>query len=188
MTVLPIRIVGDPVLHRPAEPVTEFTDDLRLLIADMFETMAAAPGVGLAAPQVGVPLQLFVYSYPDAQGLPRQGVAVNPELWITPPPVGAADADTEAEGCLSVPSERFPLRRAERAILRAHDASGKPFEISAHGWFARIFQHEFDHLNGILYLDRLTNPHLRKARKAIAKNGWGEPGHSWHPGVDILDA
>ena len=89
MTVLPIRITGDPVLHEPAQPVTKFDSALRTLVDDMFETMDAAPGVGLAGPQVGVPLRLFVYSYPTEDGTPRRGVAINPELLISPVPIGA---------------------------------------------------------------------------------------------------
>ncbi|WP_210481094.1 peptide deformylase [Naasia sp. SYSU D00948] len=187
MAILPIRITGDPVLHEPAEPVTRFDDELRTLVADMYDTMFAAPGVGLAAPQVGVPLRLFVYNYPDEQGNERRGVAINPELWISPPPTGEADEDTESEGCLSVPGERFPLRRADRALLRAVDLDEKPFEIEASGWFARIFQHEFDHLNGVLYVDRLEFLHHRRATKAVVKRGWGKPGASWLPGVDDLE-
>ena len=175
------------MLHEPAEPVTRFDDELRTLVADMFDTMFAAPGVGLAGPQVGVPLRLFVYNYPDENGGERRGVAINPELWITPPPTGEADEDTESEGCLSVPGERFPLRRAERALLRAVDLDGKPYEIEAEGWFARIFQHEFDHLGGVLYIDRLEFLHARKATKTIVKRGWGKPGNEWLPGVDDLE-
>jgi peptide deformylase len=187
MAILPIRITGDPVLHEPAQPVTRFDDELRTLVEDMYETMLAAPGVGLAGPQVGVPLRLFVYNYPDADGSERRGVAINPELWISPPPTGEPDEDSESEGCLSVPGERFPLRRAERAILRAVDLDGTPFEIEASGWFARVFQHEFDHLNGILYVDRLDFLYARRALKTIAKRGWGKAGASWLPGVDDLE-
>src|SRR3954464_6413627 len=141
MTVLPIRITGDPALHAPARPVTEFDESLRTLVADMFETMDRAPGVGLAAPQVGVPLRLFVFGYEHDPAGPQRGVAINPELWLTPTPVGEPDEDVEAGGCLSVPGERFALRRAERARLSAQDLDGKPFELEASGWFARILQH-----------------------------------------------
>jgi len=184
MAVLPIRISGDPVLHSPASPVTSFGDDLRRLVADMYETMDLAPGVGLAGPQVGVPLRLFVYSYETHDGEPLRGVAINPELWITPPPVGEADEDTESEGCLSFPGERFPLRRSERALLRAVDLDNRPFEIEAEGWFARIFQHEFDHLDGILYMDRLEHAYTKQVAKITRRSGWGVPGMSWTPGID----
>ncbi|HEY0260428.1 MAG TPA: peptide deformylase [Lacisediminihabitans sp.] len=188
MAVLPIQITGNPVLHSRAEEVTEFDSTLSDLVADMYETMTEAPGVGLAAPQVGVGLRLFVYNWVDDGEVLWRGVAINPELWISPPPVGSADEEDESEGCLSIPGERFPLRRGERAILRGFDLDRRPFEITAEGWLARIFQHEYDHLDGILYADRLDYPHGKAALKAIRKNGWGEPGQSWTPGVDDLDA
>jgi peptide deformylase len=190
MAVLPIRISGDPVLHQPALEVTAFDKKLATLVSDLAETMAAAPGVGLAAPQVGVPLRVFVYHWTDDDGQLWQGTAINPELWITPIAplaLGAADEATESEGCLSLPGERFPLRRAERAILRAHELDGKPYEIVAEGWLARIFQHEFDHLNGVLYADRLEPAHAKTLAKVVRREGWGVPGRSWMPGQDHLE-
>jgi peptide deformylase len=187
MAVLPIRITGDSVLHSPAEPVTVFDDSLRTLVADMYETMEEAPGVGLAAPQVGVGLRLFVFDWEDDDEVHWRGVAINPQLWISPPPVGAADEDEESEGCLSIPGERFPLRRAASAILTAVDLDGEPFEIRAEGWLARIFQHEYDHLDGILYADRLEYKHAKLAAKAVKRNDWGVAGLSWLPGVDNLE-
>jgi peptide deformylase len=187
MAVLPILITGDPVLHTPASPVVSFDDALAVLVHDMEETMAAAPGVGLAAPQVGVPLRLFVFRWTDEGGILHQGTAINPELWISPLALDEVDEDEESEGCLSLPGERFPLRRAERAILRATALDGTPFEIEAEGWLARIFQHEYDHLDGILYADRLAHPHDRAAVKAVKKRSWGVPGQSWLPGVDHLE-
>ncbi len=187
MAVLPIVITGEPVLHTPAAAVGEITDALRELVADMFETMTAAPGVGLAAPQVGVNARIFVYHFTDDDDVQWRGVAVNPDLLISPVPLGEADEIDESEGCLSVPGERFPLRRADRALLRATDLDGTPFEIDAHGWLARIFQHEFDHLNGILYTDRLAHPHAKAAAKVVRKRSWGVPGQSWMPGLDDLE-
>ncbi|TDP90357.1 peptide deformylase [Leucobacter luti] len=183
MAVLPIVISGDPVLHRPAAPVTEFDAALRTLVDDMYETTVAAPGVGLAAPQVGVGARVFVWMYDDQDEAPAQGVAINPELWIAPLEPGLPGEDEE-EGCLSFPGERFALRRSARALLRAQDIDGTPFEIQASGWFARILQHEYDHLDGLLYVDRLIHPENRGAHKALRKNGWGKPGLSWVPGVD----
>jgi peptide deformylase len=167
MAVLPIRITGDPVLHAPAREVEAFDDDLRALVADMYDTMDEAPGVGLAAPQVGVPLRVFVYSYETDEGEPLRGVAVNPALFITPVAVREAHAD--------------------RAILRAVDLDGRPFEIEAAGWFARILQHEFDHLDGLLYTDRLAHEHRKPVAKVIRRSGWGVPGQSWLPGRDHLE-
>ncbi|KQO65013.1 peptide deformylase [Curtobacterium sp. Leaf261] len=187
MAVLPIRITGEPVLHTPAEEVTEFDDALRTLVADMLETTDAAPGVGLAGPQVGVGKRLFVYSWTGDDDVLWRGAAINPVLWITPAvpeSVDELDEDDESEGCLSLPGERFPLRRAEGALLRAFDEHGEPFEIEAHGWLARIFQHEYDHLDGLLYADRLSHPFGKQAVKAVKKQSWGVPGKSWLPGHD----
>lgn len=187
MPVLPIIITGDPVLAGPAAPVELIDDELRALVADMFETMHAAPGVGLAAPQVGVGRRLFVWHWVDDDGVLQEGVAINPTLWVSPMTLGPADEDQESEGCLSIPGERYPLRRAERAILRATGLDGKDFEVEASGWLARILQHEYDHLDGILYADRLEHPHGKLAAKSIKREGWGKPGLSWLPGVDDLE-
>src|SRR6478752_9927928 len=99
MAVLPIRITGDSVLHSPARPVAVIDDEVRALVADMFETMDEAPGVGLAAPQVGVPLRLFVYGWADDDDVLHRGVAINPTLWLSPLAVGDPDEDSESEGC-----------------------------------------------------------------------------------------
>ncbi|BDZ50882.1 peptide deformylase [Frondihabitans sucicola] len=184
MPVRPIKITGEPVLHEAAAEVTAFDETLRTLVADMFDTMDHAPGVGLAGPQVGVPLRVFVYSYVDDDGTSWRGVAINPELWQSPLTLDDLDEDEESEGCLSIPGERFPLRRAEGAILRAVDLEGDPYEIEAHGWLARIFQHEYDHLDGVLYADRLEHPHWKAASKVVKKKSWGVPGKEWTPGVD----
>lgn len=187
MAVLPIRIAGEPVLHSHAQPVGAIDDALRRLVDDMFETMAAAPGVGLAAPQVGVGLRLFVYDWTDDDDVQWRGVAINPELLVSPLELGELDDDLESEGCLSVPGERFPLRRADRALLRTTDLDGEQIEIDAHGWLARIFQHEYDHLEGVLYIDRLEHPHGKAALKTVKRNSWGVPGQSWLPGRDHLE-
>lgn len=184
MAILPIRIWGDPVLHAPAAPITEVTDEIRTLVADMFDTVDEAPGVGLAAPQVGVGLRLFVYTYEDDEGAPWRGEILNPELLLTPGPVGEPDEDADAEGCLSFPGERYPLHRAARAILTGTNLDGEPQRIEVTGWRARILQHEFDHLDGILYIDRLDSAYERSWRKTVKKAGWGVPGLAWTPGLD----
>lgn len=186
MAILPIVISGEPVLHRPAEPVTAFDAELKALVDDMFETCDAAPGVGLAAPQVGIGKRLFVWVYEDQDVAPARGVAVNPVLWIEPIEPGLP-GDEDVEGCLSFPGERFALSRSNRVLLKAQDVDGTHYEFEADGWFARIMQHEFDHLNGLLYVDRLVHPENRGAQKAERKNGWGKPGLSWLPGVDHLE-
>ncbi|MBI5161953.1 MAG: peptide deformylase [Micrococcales bacterium] len=187
MAVLPIRITGEPVLHEPAQPVERIDDRIRRLVEDMYETMSAAPGVGLAAPQVGLPLRLFVFDWTDEDGQRHKGTAINPTLLISPPPLGEPDEDEDSEGCLSVPGERFALTRSTRALLRATNVGGGDYEREAEGWLARIFQHEFDHLDGILYVDRLAHTEQKAATKAIRKRSWGVPGQSWTPGIDHLE-
>lgn len=187
MAVRPIRITGDPALHSPASPVPSIDDSIRELVRDMEETMAAAPGVGLAAPQVGESLRVFVWSWVDDDGVRHRGTAINPELLMAPLPLGELDVDEESEGCLSIPGERFPLRRSPEALLTATGVDGERFEVRATGWLARIFQHEFDHLDGVLYADRLVHPHDKGVAKAIRKKSWGSPGQSWMPGLDHLE-
>lgn len=188
MAVLPIRIMGDPALHSVAAPVEEVTDDIRTLVADMFETMDAAPGVGLAAPQVGVGLRIYTYAYQDDEGEPWRGAILNPQLWMRPLEPGAPDPDEESEGCLSFPGERFPLRRSDEVLVTGTDLDGAALEIRVSGWRARIMQHEFDHLDGILYIDRLGDADWKTVQKIARKRGWGRPGVSWMPGVDELEA
>lgn len=183
----PICISGEPVLHRKAESVVNITDDIRALVSDMFETMDAAPGVGLAAPQVGVGLRIFTYNWVDEANELWRGVALNPELLLSSIEPGPPNLDEESEGCLSFPGERFGLKRADRAVLRAMDLDGKSFEIDTRGWLARIFQHEFDHLNGVLYIDRLSETDHKIVQRVSKKMGWGVPGHSWKPGEDFLE-
>ncbi|MER2134657.1 MAG: peptide deformylase [Arthrobacter sp.] len=184
MTVRPIVIYGEPVLHRRAAEVTEFDDALRTLVADMYETMDVANGVGLAAPQVGVGLRIFTFDFPNDDDAPDRGVVVNPVLLTSKVPGSAPDPDEEVEGCLSVPGENFPLTRAEWARVSGFDENGAPVQFEATGWFARVLQHEYDHLDGKLYVDRLNDRWGRKARKVLKANGWNVPGLSWMPGVD----
>ena len=166
MPVRRICITGEPVLHARAQEVVEFNDELTELVNDMYLTMDKAPGVGLAATQVGVGLRVFVYDYEDAEGNPVRGEIINPVLEIGPIEEGEADWDTEQEGCLSVPGERFPLKRADLATVSGVDLQQNPVKIEASGWLARIFQHEFDHLDGLLYVDKLaghTHPTPRRS-------------------------
>ncbi|MBJ8348586.1 peptide deformylase [Antrihabitans sp. YC2-6] len=186
MAILPIRIHGDPVLHRPTEPVTESPAELAELLADMRETLAAANGVGLAANQVGVGLRLFIYDCPDfdADGnqIRRTGTVINPVLETSEIPETMPDPDTNDEGCLSVPGETFPTGRADWAKVTGTDEDGDPVTLEAHGFFARMLQHEVGHLDGFLYVDVLVGRNARAAKKAIKRNGWGVPGLSWIPG------
>jgi peptide deformylase len=186
MAIRPIVICGETVLHEPAVPVTAFDADLRDLVRDMFDTMDAAPGVGLAAPQIGVGLRVFVYDYPQYDGTPRRGAVVNPEIFVSPVDV-REPTEADDEGCLSFPGERYALVRSEKTILRARDETGGEFSFECNGWFARILQHEFDHLNGVMYVDRLDAIATHHAGKIARKRGWGVPGKSWMPGVDHLE-
>ena len=184
MTVRPIVITGEPVLHQRAQPVESFDDELRALVEDMFETMDAAHGVGLAAPQIGVGLRIFTWQMENDDGAPARGVVVNP--YVSPSKAAQEDPDPhdEVEGCLSVPGESFPLKRGEKASVTGFDVDGNEIAFEATGWFARCMQHEYDHLNGFLYVDRLNDKWGKKAKKAVKRNGWGKPGHTWMPGVD----
>ena len=184
MTVRPIVITGEPVLHRRADPVEKFDDDLRSLVADMFDTMDAANGVGLAAPQIGVGLRVFTWQMDNEDGVPARGAIVNPYVTSAKASLEEPDPHDEAEGCLSVPGESFPLKRGETATITGFDIEGGELSFEATGWFARCMQHEYDHLNGFLYVDRLNDRWGKKARKAVKKAGWGKPGFTWLPGVD----
>lgn len=187
MTIRPIVIAGEPVLHAKAKEVTVFNDELKQLIQDMFETMDKAPGVGLAAPQIGIGLRIFVYDYADENGNPRRGEVINPQLEIGPISKEPANEETEVEGCLSAPGERFPLKRADWALVTGVDMNQQPIRIEATGWFARIMQHEFDHLEGTLYLDKLAKEWHKERKLMYSENAWGLPGLSWMPGVDNLE-
>ncbi|AOD20550.1 MULTISPECIES: peptide deformylase [Rhodococcus] len=186
MAILPIVIVGDPVLHNPTRPVTESPAELAQLIADMFETMDAANGVGLAANQVGVDKRLFVYDCPDrdesGKVARRRGVVVNPILETSEIPETMPDPEDDLEGCLSVPGENFPTGRADWAKVTGTDENGEPVEIEGHGFFARMLQHEVGHLDGFLYVDVLIGRNARAAKKTIKRAGWGVPGLTWLPG------
>lgn len=163
MPIHPILKMGDPRLLRVAQPVTAFdTPELHALIADMFETMAAANGAGLAAPQIGVDLQLVIFGfernerYPEAPAVPRT-VLINPT--ITPLSLGGAEPEQVLgwEGCLSVPGLRGQVPRFERIRYSGFDPHGRPIEREAEGFHARVVQHECDHLIGRLYPTRMRD-------------------------------
>ncbi|MFB9906061.1 peptide deformylase [Allokutzneria oryzae] len=182
MAIHAIRIAGDPVLHNPTRPVETFDDELRTLIDDMYETMDAANGVGLAANQIGVDLRLFVYDCPDDEGQRHRGVVVNPVLETSERPETMPDPDDDWEGCLSAPGESYPTGRARWAKVTGFDGDGKPVEVEATGFLARCLQHETDHLDGFLYLHRLVGRHAKESKRMLKRNGWGVPGLSWMPG------
>lgn len=154
----PIRLLGDPVLRTPAEPVTSFDVELRALVADLMDTLLGATGrAGVAAPQIGVSARVFSYA---ADG--QVGHLVNPTIEV----VGTETQDGE-EGCLSVPGLAFRTLRAPHVVARGFDQHGSPVELAGTGFLARALQHETDHLDGILYVDKLTGPARREALRAI---------------------
>jgi peptide deformylase len=161
-----IVVVGDPVLAAVAEPVTEFDEALGRLIDDLFASLAVAEGVGLAAPQIGVGLAVFVYDCPDDTGVQRRGEVVNPQL-ETSGAVIAAD-----EGCLSVPGPYYEIDRAEVARVRGVDRTGAPVDVTGTGYFARCLQHETDHLRGQLYIDYLPRNRRRRILREMDPYPW----------------
>lgn len=160
---LPLTLIDSPVLHRRAAEVTVFDGALAALVEAMFETMYAAPGVGLAAPQVGVGLRVFVY---DCPGWPP-GVVVDPVLERFP-----GELLEELEGCLSVPGLEHPTPRASRVRVTGVDVRGEPVEVEGEDLLARCLQHEVDHLDGLLYLDRLGGRLRKQALREVREAPW----------------
>ncbi|MEU6255285.1 peptide deformylase [Streptomyces sp. NPDC047043] len=158
--------VGEEVLHKPCRDVTEFGPDLAALIDDMFLTMYIAEGAGLAANQVGVDLRLFVYDCPDDDGVRHVGHIVNPVLDALEP-AGRRLLD-EGEGCLSVPGAVMDVPRPDRAVVRGFDKDGEAVVIEGTGYFARCLEHETDHVNGHVYLDRLSKRERKDALRQVA--------------------
>jgi len=157
VAILPIRTLGDPVLRETCRPVERFDGWLQRTAEDMLQTMYAAPGVGLAANQVGMAMRFFVYD--DGDG--HSGFVANPEL------SELKEEDTIDEGCLSIPGPFHPTTRALKVRLRGSDVQGDRIDVSAAGLLARIFQHETDHLNGMLYIDRLEEEGRRDVMRQL---------------------
>jgi peptide deformylase len=158
----------DPVLERPGEPVTEFDDELRKLVDDMFESMYAAKGIGLAAPQIGISKRITVIDLSFQKNPEEKIVLINPEIFFR------EGKQYEEEGCLSLPEIREKVSRAAKVKVRAQDVKGKWFELDGEELLARAFQHEIDHLDGILFFRRVSalkrDLMLRRIRK-MQKNG-----------------
>ena len=149
MPVLPLRIYGDPVLRARAQPLLEVTDTVKPFVLDMFDTMLAEDGVGLAAPQVGASQRLLVLAVPVKRRQRVDMTLINPEV------VRAEGWEVGEEGCLSVPGVYDDVRRASSIDVEALDENGLPIKFAAEGFLARAIQHEIDHLNGVLFVDRL---------------------------------
>jgi len=165
VSVQVIRLFGDPVLRTPAEPVTDFDKELRTLVSDLAETMLDAPGVGLAAPQIGVGLRVFTY-HVDGE----TGHLVNPDLHLSD------ETQEEEEGCLSFPGLAYPTKRALSVVAKGWNMYGDPVTLEGSHLLAQCVQHETDHLDGILFIDRLDRDQRKLAMKAIREAEWsGEP-------------
>ncbi|BEP16019.1 peptide deformylase [Acidothermaceae bacterium B102] len=163
MSVKPIRLFGDPVLRTPAAEVVDFDKQLRRLVKDLTETMIEAPGAGLAAPQIGVQLRVFTYDIDD-----ELGHLINPVL------TNLSDEEQDGEeGCLSFPGLAFPTKRAWSVVAKGFNMYGDPVVIEGSELLARCLQHETDHLDGVLFIDRLDTEQRKLAMKAIREAEWG---------------
>jgi peptide deformylase len=161
VAVKPIRLFGDPVLTTPAAPVETFDKELRKLVKDLTDTMLEAPGAGLAAPQLGVGLRVFTYDVDDVIGH-----LINPVLDLS-------DEEQEGdEGCLSVPNLAFNTKRSLRVVAKGMDMHGEPVVIEGSELLARCIQHETDHLDGIMFIDRLDTETRKEAMRAIREADW----------------
>ena len=163
MAVLNIVKYGAPVLETPGDVVTEFDDELKKLVADMFETMYAAPGVGLAAPQVGVSKRVFVMDCSGGRDPEQRIVMVNPVV------LNVEGEQTGEEGCLSFPGIFFQVKRSLRAVVEAQDTDGNEYEIDGLELTARCMLHETDHCDGILFIDRTTTLKRELVKRKIKK-------------------
>jgi peptide deformylase len=161
MPIQPIRLFGDPVLVTPAAPVVDFDKELRRLVADLTETMLDAPGAGLAAPQIGVPLRVFVWDIDESLGH-----LINPSLQLS------EEMQEGEEGCLSFPELRYDTPRALKVVARGWDMHGEPVVVEGSELMARALQHETDHLDGILFIDRLDGASRKLAMKEIRESEW----------------
>jgi len=162
VTVQPIRLFGDPILRTPAAEVVDFDRELHRLVADLTDTMHTQGGVGLAAPQLGVSLRVFAY---DVRG--EAGHMVNPRFEVV-----GDDEQFGPEGCLSIPEIRIDCLRAMRVVARGLDMHGEPITVDGDGLLARCIQHEVDHLDGVLFLDRLDPAARRAAMREIRASEW----------------
>jgi peptide deformylase len=177
MSVRPVRIYGDPVLRQKAAEVGEFDAELQRLAQDLRETMQAYNGVGLAANQIGVAQRIAVVDVPLDDDTRAAFTLVNPVI------VERSGSETGEEGCLSIPAMYEDVTRSLRIRVTAHDETGKPYEVEAEGYLARAIQHEIDHLDGVLFIDRLSplrRQFLKRALDALAR---GELPEGYSPPV-----
>jgi len=161
MAIKPIRLFGDPILLTPAAEVTTFDKELRRLVKDLTQTMQAAPGAGLAAPQIGVSLRVFTWDVDD-----EVGHLINPTLDLSD------ELQDGEEGCLSFPELRYETPRAYRAVAKGFNMHGDPITVEGTEFLARALQHETDHLNGIVFIDRLSDSNRKAAMSEIRTSEW----------------
>ena len=161
MSIQPIRLFGDPVLTTPAAAVIDFDKELRTLVEDLTDTMLEAPGAGLAAPQIGVPLRVFVWDVDEAIGH-----LINPTLDLS------KELQDGEEGCLSFPALSYETPRAFRAVAKGFNMYGEPVTVEGTELLARCLQHETDHLDGIVFIDRLSAQDRKLAMKEIRESEW----------------
>lgn len=164
MALFPIRLFGDPVLRQKAAPVVEVDDSVRKLMKDMTDTMQDAPGVGLAGNQIGVLRRVIVWDYED-----QSGALANPEI------IDKGGRVEGEEACLSLPGLRYPVERAQWVRVHGLDPSGREVTLEAEDLVARIFQHEIDHLNGVLFIDHLPPDLQREARRLLREQALQGP-------------
>jgi peptide deformylase len=169
--VRPLTLYGDPVLHAPCRDVTEFGPQLARLVEDLFATMYAAEGVGLAANQVGEPLRVFVYDCPDDEDVRHLGHVVNPRLVEMGGVVVRGP-----EGCLSLPGLEAGTERYDHAVVEGFTAAGEPVRVQGTGFFARCLQHECDHLDGTVYADRVGGWRGRRLMRQVRRASWNRAG------------
>jgi peptide deformylase len=164
MALREIVLLGDPVLRKPAQEVESFDEELQGLVEDMFATMAAAEGAGLAGPQVGISKRVLVADVRHVEGDHARVALVNPRVVET-----SDEAEKEAEGCLSIPGVSEVVERPYQVVVEGHDPTGEPVRIEAGGLFARVLQHEIDHLDGVLFIDHLSPLKRRMLLKRYRK-------------------
>jgi len=165
VTVQPIRLFGDPVLRTPAEPVVDFDKELRQLVDDLVDTMRDQGGAGLAAPQIGVGLRLFAFDVDDVVGH-----LINPVLDFPD-----EEEQDGPEGCLSIPGLYFDTRRRLNVVAKGFNSSGDPVQLVGTGLLSRCVQHETDHLDGVMFVDRLDRGARKEAMRAIRAAEWYDP-------------
>ncbi len=166
MSVTPIRLLGDPVLRSPADPVVEFDKELRKLVADLLDTMQDEGGAGLAAPQLGIGLRVFAFDVEDVVGH-----LVNPVLEFPD-----EEEQDGPEGCRSIPGVYVDTKRRLNVVAKGFNEYGDPVQIVGAGMMARCLQHETDHLDGVLFLDRLDNARRKEAMREIRASDWYQAG------------